>query len=214
MSPSIAGSTRGQGHVTESHTESLQQGTSGAGSGGVPAGQRLLGVLPLPISCRNGVFFLLFFLPHLTTFGWFLGSNQITPPHPAPALSSELIIMPGYCLLTILRHRKLISPWLIFSRVTLIGNLLQSPHACPLPCLAGVRWPQPPRTTLSSAKDSEQRRWPGQQAGRAQPEGRLQWLEEICTAPKTSQRQARAGKADCGASGPLAHRAWSKSWWP
>lgn len=39
--------------------------------------------------------------------------------------------MPRYCLLTILRRCKLISPWLIFSTVTLISNLLQPP-----PCLS------------------------------------------------------------------------------
>lgn len=89
-----------------------------------------------------------FFLPCFTTFGWFLGSHQITPPHSTPALSSELIIMPGYCLLTILRHCKLISPWLIFSRVTLKSNLLQFPRACPLPSPSGVCCLQPPRATL------------------------------------------------------------------
>lgn len=60
------------------------------------------------LQIRRG--FLLCFWPCLTTFGWFLRSNQITRPHRAPAPPSALIIMPGYCLLTILRHCKLISP--------------------------------------------------------------------------------------------------------
>lgn len=52
-------------------------------TGGVPVGQRPLRMLPLPIFCRNGFFFFFlffFFSLCLTTFGWFLGSNQITPP--------------------------------------------------------------------------------------------------------------------------------------
>lgn len=116
----------------------------------------------------------------------FLGSNQIIPPHSAPAPLSELIVMPSYCLLTILRHCKLISPWLIFSRVILISNLLQSPCSSPL---TGARWPQPLGTTLSPTRDSEQTRWPGLQAGR------LQQPVEICPTPRTRQHRAKAEEA-------------------
>ncbi|XP_074782214.1 uncharacterized protein LOC141969902 [Athene noctua] len=93
---------------------------------GVPAGQQLLSVFPLPISCRNRSSFL------------------------APATKNH------------------------------------------------------PVTRQGQGAEATARQW----AGRTQPEGRQQGLEEICTTPKTSQQQERPT-----AERPLTHRAQSKGWW-
>lgn len=190
---SIAGSAWGRRRITESHMES-QQGTSSAGSRGCPqaSGSSAHSLFPSPAEIGG---FPPFLLPRLTTCGWCLGSNKIIPPSSAPTPLSELTVMPAYCLLTILRHCKLISPWLIFSRVTLISNLLQSP--CLSSPLRGARWPQPLGTTLSPTRDSEQRRWPGLQAGM------LQRPVEICRIPRTRQHRAKAGEArECSKTCP------------
>lgn len=108
--------------------------------------------------------------------------------------------MHGYCLLTILRHCELISPWLIFSRVTLISNLLQSTLCLSSPRASGG--------LLAPATENHPVTSQGQRAEAmalvARRHGQREGYSGYRT-PAPFRRRARAGEGDGGASGPLAH---------
>lgn len=76
-----------------------------------------------------------------------------------------------------------------------------------LPGPAEVCWPQPPKTTLSPARDSQQRH--SRQVGQGQTEDYGEKERKICPTPKPSQWQEKGLQS----LGSLMHRAWSKGWW-